>query len=153
MRPLALQLVFSLVVMVAVPLLGFGSQAHAGMLPVELPIRSADSNLLDSPSLGSEWWVEQPEVQSVPTITQASEPVADEAPLRQILGIASLSLAPSLPGVPAPTTDVVKDHRTQPIGFVSRATIPPAGLASLFLSGPRTQLPDPLLSSLFRPPR
>ena len=143
-------MVFALVVLIAAPFVGRGDQAHAGTLAVEKLPHAAESSFGPSVPLGCDWWHEQVEESSAPRLTQAAEPANATTPLDP--GSTALTSAP--PGAPVrPVTELAKVHRGHPLYAEARHAVPPAGPASLFLSGPRTQLPDPLLSRLFRPPR
>ena len=157
MRQPNLQSVFSLIVLIAVPLLGCGGQAHAGMLIAEIHSSSGSNSQFGTPAPWGEW-AEQQDAQSCislraiePVIEQTAES-APSGPLHDPVSSRFVGLGvPGLPGVPVTASS--KGDQPPPVCFVDRPELVPSDSPALFLSGARTRLPDPHLTRLFRPPR
>ena len=149
-RSLALETVITLSVLLAAPLLGCGSQAHAGIITFET---------LSAPTFALSPWsdglAEEQETQSRPSL-RAADPIsstdADKTLPDPHRDSAALALfGQRVPGVPA--SDSSKSQRIQSMRMADRPEVSPAGSVSLFRSSARLHLPDPHLCCLFRPPR
>jgi hypothetical protein len=165
MRFLALEAVFSLIVLVAPPLFGCGRQAHAGLICPGNASASADFPLLNDPATENDRRTEdEPRAGCFigaldDTTDSAGNAVAAWAEgqtlLERLLGSAYLALvgigSAWASGEPAP--EPPGEQVPESLCFAERTEVPPACSASRLLSHPRLYLPDPPLPGLYRPPR
>ena len=159
MRRLGLKLVFSLTLLAAMPLLGEGNRAQAGLIIV--PPHAAEP-FLGSPLSAS---FDELDPGTLPSIGAAdpfigaadplAEQVVNQSPFsspREAAKLAMLGLrVPTIPGSPGVSAITAKSFRAPSI--VDRSEDSPIGPASLLLTTPQTHLPDHYVRGLFRPPR
>ncbi len=156
---LGLKFVLSLTVVAAMPLLGEGNRAQAGLIIV--PPHAAEP-FLGSPLSAS---FDEFDPGTLPSIGAAdpfigaadplAEQVVNQSPFsspREAAKLAMLGLrVPTIPGSPGVSSITAKRIRAPWI--VDRTEDSLIGPASLLLTTSQTQLPDPYLCGLFRPPR